>query len=375
MERTTFSVLFFIRRTRLTRNGEAPIQLRVTVNGQRSTTSAKKSIKPEFWDSATGKAIGKDKTSRELNLYLDAVRLHLLRIQRDMEIDGERVTAQSILNKYLGADVPDKKKLLETFREHNDKCERLSGIDMAPATVERYETSFRHTRDFIRHAYRKDDIYLDEVDNRFIRDYEFYLKTERKCSHNTTTKYLKNFKKIIRIALANEWITKDPFVNIKFTLNEVERDFLEVNELQSIIDKNVKIQRLEQVRDIFLFCAMTGLAFSDVKGLKQEHLSTDNDGSMWIRKKRQKTKNMCNIPLLDIPLNILKKYSYDTECRRRGVLLPVPSNQKMNAYLKEIADLCGIEKQLTTHCARRSNYFFPAENKQLTSVKKLTGND
>ena len=246
---------------------------------------------------------------------------------------------------------------------------------MAPATVTRYETSLKHTANFIQFNYKKDDIPITEVNHKFITDYEFYLKTERNCSHNSATKYLKNFKKIIRIALANDYISKDPFANIKFTLDEVERDFLEDSEIQRIIDKEIAIERLGQVRDIFVFSIFTGLAFSDLKGLTPEHIARDNNGALWIRKRRQKTNNMCNIPLLDVPLRIMEKYKDHPLCIKKGTLLPVICNQKMNAYLKELADICGITKQISTHTGRHSfaTSVALANNVSIENVAKMLG--
>jgi len=354
MERTSFSVLFYIRRTKPNKNGEAPILMRITVNGVRANSYIKKWIDPELWSVTKGKAIEKTKYARELNLYLDAVKLRIMKIQREMEIDGELITARRVLDKYLGKDQKDRKTLLTVFREHNEKCKQLIGIDMSPATVERYETSLKHTADFIKQVYNRDDFYLDEVNRKFIEDYEFWFKTEKKCSHNTTTKYLKNFKKIIRIALANDWLKTDPFRDIHFRLDEVERDFLESHELKKVYVKPFDIERLAIVRDIFIFCCYTGLAFTDTTQLSGEHISTDVNGAKWIRKPRQKTKDMCNIPLLDIPLQIIEKYREHPQCVAKGLLLPVPSNQKMNGYLKEIGDQCGIRKTVTTHTARHT---------------------
>jgi hypothetical protein len=234
MTRTTFNVLFYIRRTKLTREGEAPILLRLTVNGIRKDIYIKKNHPANLWNTAKGKTREKNPYCKELNLYLDAVRLRLMKLQRDMELDGRQVTAKSLIDRYLGKDQPTRHTLMEVFREHNKRCRKLSGIDMAPATVVRYETSLRHTLEFMRHTYQRDDIYLDELNRQFIEDYEFYLKTERKCCHNTTTKYLKNFKKIIRIALEKEWLKRDPFAGWKFTLDDVERDFLEGHEIEKV---------------------------------------------------------------------------------------------------------------------------------------------
>jgi len=372
--RTTFSVAFYIRRTRLNKHGESPIMLRITVNRMRADTTVRKTISPSLWDTARGRVSNKTQLGKELNLYLDAIRAKITRIHRDMEMDSERITAQKVLDRYLGRDVEVRHTILEVFREHNEKCRKLSGIDMSPATVERYDTCLSHTQEFIQFTYGKDDFYLDEMSRQFIEDYEFYLKTERKCSHNTTTKYLKNFKKITRIALNKEWLKKDPFAEIRFSLQQVDRDFLEKHEIEKMYNKEIDIDRLAQVRDVFIFCCLSGLAFSDVKQLTAEHISIDVNGNKWIRKPRQKTKNMCNIPLLEIPLKILDKYKDHPYCQTKGVLLPVLCNQKMNAYLKELADICGIKKRISSHSARHTfGTYALANGVSIESVAKMLG--
>ena len=328
--------------------------MRLTINGERADASIKRFIEPHAWNSEKGKANEKCRGGKDLNLYLDAISANILQIQRDFELDKKEVSAQIILNRYLGKDQSDRHTLMEVFHAHNKKCRALIGINFAPDTVLRYETCLRLTEEFMRNTYKKEDCYLDEVTKQFVEEFEFYLKTVRKCCHNTTTKYLANFKKIVRIALANGWMKKDPFAQIRFHLDEVEREFLEKQELKALLSKKISIPRLAQIRDIFCFCCFTGLAFSDVKQLKSEHLVTDINGMVWIRKTRQKTKNMCNIPLLDEANKILDRYKDHPYCQTQGVLLPVCSNQKMNMYLKELADICGIRKNLSTHCARHT---------------------
>ena len=354
MERTTFGLLFYIRRDKLNKRGEAPVFMRLTINGERADASIKRFIEPHAWNSAKGKANEKSRGGKDLNLYLDAISANILRIQRDLELDKKEVSAQIILNRYLGKEQSDRHTLMEVFRAHNEKCRALSGISLAPATVIRYETTLRLTEEFLQKNYKKEDCYLDEVTNQFIEDFEFFLKTVRRCCHNTTTKYLLNFKKIIRIALAKGWMKKDPFAQVHFHFEPVEREFLEKQELKAMLNKEITITRLAQVRDIFCFCCLTGLAFTDVQQLKAEHLVADIHGKIWIRKARQKTKNMCNIPLLDEAQKILDRYREHPYCQTHGVLLPVCSNQKMNSYLKELADICGIRKNLSTHCARHT---------------------
>ena len=354
MERTTFGLLFYIRRDKTNKKGEAPVFMRLTINGERADASIKRFIEPHAWNSAKGKANEKCRGGKDLNLYLDAISANILRIQRDLELDKKEVSAQIILNRYLGKEQSDRHTLMEVFRAHNEKCRALSGISLAPGTVIRYETSLRLTEAFLRTTYKKEDCYLDEITHQFVEDYDFYLRTVRRCCHNTTTKYLLNFKKIIRIALAKGWMKKDPFAQVHFHFEPVEREFLEKQELKVLLNKEITITRLSQVRDIFCFCCLTGLAFMDVQQLKPEHLVADIHGKIWIRKARQKTKNMCNIPLLDEAQKIIDRYRDHPYCQTHGVLLPVCSNQKMNSYLKELADICGIRKNLSTHCARHT---------------------
>ena len=354
MERTTFGLLFYIRRDKTNKKGEAPVFMRLTINGERADASIKRFIEPHAWNSAKGKANEKSRGGKDLNLYLDAISANILRIQRDLELDKKEVSAQIILNRYLGKEQSDRHTLMEVFRAHNEKCRALSGISLAPGTVIRYETSLRLTEAFLRTTYKKEDCYLDEITHQFVEDYDFYLRAVRRCCHNTTTKYLLNFKKIIRIALAKGWMKKDPFAQVHFHFEPVEREFLEKQELKAMLNKEITITRLAQVRDIFCFCCLTGLAFTDVQQLKAEHLVADIHGRVWIRKARQKTKNMCNIPLLAEAQKILDRYREHPYCQTHGVLLPVCSNQKMNSYLKELADICGIRKNLSTHLARHT---------------------
>ena len=346
--------MFYIRRDKTNKKGEAPVFMRLTINGERADASIKRFIEPHAWNSAKGKANEKSRGGKDLNLYLDAISANILRIQRDLELDKKEVSAQIILNRYLGKEQSDRHTLMEVFRAHNEKCRALSGISLAPGTVIRYETSLRLTEAFLRTTYKKEDCYLDEITHQFVEDYDFYLRTVRRCCHNTTTKYLLNFKKIIRIALAKGWMKKDPFAQVHFHFEPVEREFLEKQELKVLLNKEITITRLSQVRDIFCFCCLTGLAFMDVQQLKPEHLVADIHGKIWIRKARQKTKNMCNIPLLDEAQKIIDRYRDHPYCQTHGVLLPVCSNQKMNSYLKELADICGIRKNLSTHCARHT---------------------
>ena len=374
VKRNTLSVLFIIKKAKLLKNGEAPICMRITVNKRVAEIMIKRSIPVDLWNQKKECSKGKDRVATELNHYINTVRAKVLQIHRELEIDNKPITADIIKDCFYGRDKVQR-SLLEVYAEHNEKCRALIGKEYTESTVTKFDTSINRLKEYIRSCYHRDDIMLAELDGQFIRDFDFWLKTEKHCQNNSALKHLKNLKKVVRIALANDWIKKDPFYGIHFKQEEINVEFLSREELDILMNKEFAIKRLEQVRDIFVFCCFTALAFVDVQQLSREHLIKDNNGALWIRKARQKTNQMCNIPVLSIPQRILRKYEDNAECIKKGVLLPVISNQRMNAYLKEIADLCGITKRLTTHVARHTaaTVVFLANDVSMENVSKILG--
>lgn len=373
-KKETFSLMFYIKKTKLLKNGEAPICLRISVKCQYAEIMIKRSIPVNLWDQKKENSKGKAYTDKELNHYLDSVKARVYLIQRELETECKQVTAMAIRDRYNGKG-DSFKTLVEIYEEHNAQCRKLIGIDFTESTVDKFDTSLSHLKEFMEHDYRRNDIPLFEIDNKFVKDFEIYLKTVRGCQHNSSLKHLKNLKKVIRIAQANGWIKKDPFFGIKFSYEDTGIEFLTREELETIANKEFAIPRLAQVRDIFVFCCFTALAFIDVKQLSKEHIIKDNEGNLWINKDRQKTGVMCNVPVLPIAAQILKKYESHPECNKKGVLLPVLSNQKMNSYLKEIADLCGITKNLSTHLARHTaaTVVFLANEVKIENVARILG--
>lgn len=376
MKRDSFRVLFFLKKTRLLKNGEASVCMRITVNGTRVENNIRKSIDPALWSQAKETARGKSRRACDLNTYIEEARIKLYQIFCELEQQNRPVTAHLLQELFFGQEKPEEvRTLLGTMQEHNDQCRALVGTDYSLITVRRYESCRRYLAELIRQRYGKEDLPLTEVNGELVRAFAFYLKTEKGCQQNTVIRYMKCLKKITNLACANDWMAKDPFLGIRFHEKEVVREFLTMDELQTIYHKEFPLERLTLVRDVFIFAAFTGLAFIDVQQLAPEHIVRDNNGNLWIRKPRQKTKNMCNIPLLDIPQEILRKYADHPTCRKKGVLLPVPCNQKMNSYLKEIADICMIRKNLTTHCARHSyaTSVCLANGVSLENVAKMLG--
>ncbi|RIV31506.1 site-specific integrase [Flagellimonas lutimaris] len=349
----SFAVLFYLKDKRLDKNGKAGLYLRLTVNGQRSVISLHRKIDPEKWDSRMNKLKGKGVEAEELNRFMSTVRHKINKIHHELVEEGEFFTVHDVKDKFLGND-KRVKMLLELFDEHNQQMKKLIDIEFALGTYKRYHTTRNHVAEFIKTEFRKSDIPIRDVDLKFIKRFEFFLKTDKKCNHNSALKYINNFKKIIRMAVAHEWISKDPFYNYKVQFKTVEREFLSKEELQALVDKEITGERLNVVRDMFVFCCYTGLSYVDVQKLHPEHIVKHIDGSLWIKSQRTKTKSRLGIPLLPTALSIMEKYKNHPKVINGDCVLPVLSNQKSNAYLKEIADLCGIKKNLTTHLARHT---------------------
>tara|TARA_R110002049_G_scaffold108158_2_gene256246 strand:+ start:290 stop:1423 length:1134 start_codon:yes stop_codon:yes gene_type:complete len=327
--------------------------MRITLDGRRAECSVSRKVKLNEWNSKTQLTLGNSVASQEINRHLGVIKNKVYSIQQNFERDNQSYSATTLRDAILGND-KTKKMLLEIFQEHNDKVESLIGKDFSAGTAERYRTCKKHVGEFIKKKYKQNDILVQDVNHQFINGFEYYLKTTRNCAHNSAIKYITNFKKIIRIAHANDWIDKDPFLHWKGKLKIVEREFLTQEEIQKIIDKELRMERLDQVRDIFIFCCFTGLAYADVKKLTKDDVVIGVDGEQWIKTRRTKTDTRSNIPILPIAQTIIEKYKDNELMKIKNVVLPVLTNQKMNAYIKEIADLCGITKNLTFHLARHT---------------------
>lgn len=353
MIKSNLSILFYPKGGRSNGKIEAPIYMRITVDGQRSELSVQRKVTLSKWSAQGGRAKGYSTEAKELNNYLTEIRHKSFKIFEKLVDKNEIVSCHIIKNILLGKE-SNQKMLLKVFNEHNNQIKSLIGKDFAQATFTRYNTAKTHIENYIIKEYSRNDIPINQVNHKFISGFEYYLKSEKSCNHNTTIKYLTNFKKIMRIAFANGWINTDPFFNWKASYKTVNRDFLSENELERMVEKSLKIPRIEQVRDIFVFCCYTGLAYVDVKNLNKNDIVIGIDGDRWIKTKRAKTNTITNIPILPVAEAIIEKYENHPLVVNQTSVLPVLSNQKMNAYLKEVADLCDIQKNLTFHLARHT---------------------
>lgn len=352
-QKQSIAVLFYIRKSMSTHSKFSPIYMRITVNGKRAEFSLKREVEVTKWNAAAGLMLGNSEAAKSINQYIAYWRQLAYDAQEKLIKDGKVVTAQSIKNQMTGS-LPNQRTLMEAFTFHNDRLQERVGIDHSPATHVRYQTTMGHVLEFMQAKYGTSDIYLSHLGKGFAADFYHYLITVRRCNTNTSAKYVKNLKRITRFALLNEWITRDPFMGFSPAVKPVERGFLTMEELELIEAKKMVSPRLEQVKDLFIFACYTGLAYIDVANLKPENISRGINGSLWINTHRQKTNVPSNIPLLERAAGIIEKYRNHPQAVTSDRLLPVLSNQKLNAYLKEIGDVCGISKNLTFHLARHT---------------------
>jgi site-specific recombinase XerD len=353
MERS-FGLFFHLKKNGKKEEKEFTVYMRITIDGDYCEISTKRKCAPDKWNTDAGRMIGKGDVVKSFNAYLDTLQQKVFEAKRKLIETDKTLSPENIKNLLLQKSDQPKYMLMEIFKNHNNQMAALVGREYAPGTLQRYETSLRHTQSFLKWKYKVADFEISKLDFEFISDYEFWLKSIRKCDHNTTIKYLSNFKKIVNRCLRNGWLQKDPFLRFNMRKREVERTALTEFELEALRMKKFDIERLAIVRDVFLFSCMTGLAYADVQKLKRSEIRIGVDGEKWIFSRRQKTDITSRIPLLPAAVDILNRYSDLPVCQADDRVLPVLSNQKMNAYLKEIADLCGITKNLTYHIARHT---------------------
>jgi len=369
--KSTFNVLYYLKRNAIRKDGRMPIVTRITVDGHVAQFNTKLEIQPASWSVKMGKVIGHSSDSKQHNAQLEDIKASLHGIYHELQRKDNYVTAEKVKNEFLGIS-EHHETLLDLFQKHNDDVLKLIGISKSPATYQKYEVTRKHLQKFLQLKYQITDISLKEIKHMFLSDFEIYLLTTARCNANTTAKFMQFFKRIILIARNNGLISIDPFANYKIRITKVDRGYLTQEDVEKILKKQFTTKRLELVRDIFIFSCFTGLSYIDVKNLTDKNIRTSFDTNLWIMTNRQKTKVESNILLLDVPKMILEKYKGKLT---NNQLLPILSNQKMNAYLKEIGDVCEIEKELTFHLARHTfaTTITLAKGVPIETVSKMLG--
>lgn len=346
-------VLYHPIKTKMNCKGECPIYIRITVNKERTEFALGHSINYTDWDKTAQKVRSNSQQASTINNAINLATTKLLKIQNEFNLSDVTYNASMIKDRYLNK-VETNKTLLQLFDYHFKNVQQLVGKGYSIGRLNRYKVARGKLERFIKENYKSNDIALDKLNFQFIEEFEFYLKTKDNLSINTASGYLKILKLLIKIAVKQGWINTDPFTSYRCKQKDVSRECLTQNEIDTLLSQEFATPRMEMVRDVFIFCCYTGLAFSDVYKLNSSHISRGVDGNLWLFIERTKTEQGCRIPLLAKALEILKKYKKHPECQIKNRLLPVCTNQKMNEYLKVMADTCGINKKITCHVARHT---------------------
>ena len=368
------SVLFYAKKSKTKSNLRVPIYLRITVNGKRAEFSTGKDVEISKWSSAQNRLKGNSEEARAINKYLDILKSNVLVLENKLALSRESFDAIDIKNLLTGANTTER-YLIPIFEEHNSKIEKLLGKEYAPATLKNFKTCLAHLKEFLWKFHKKSDIDIQKLEPSFLNDFDFFLRTKPNINNNSAVKHTKNLSKILKLCYQNNWIEKDLVIFYKGKFQEVNVNFLTEEEIKTIKNKDFIGKGLNLVRDIFIFSCYTGLAYIDIFNLTKEQITIGVDGNLWIITNRQKTGTNSNIPLLPIAEEIIKKYENHPLVSNSGKLLPVYSNQKVNEYLKTIADNCNINKKLTFHCARHTfaTTVTLSNNVSMESVSKMLG--
>lgn len=347
MEKSTFSTYFLVSPSKVRKNGKAPINLIISLNGQRASISTHKFVSPDEWDATRQRVRGNNETARAINEVLKQTINKLYKKEAELLERGFVITADILRDAYLEkVESIQAKTLLQTYQNFLDNLQQEVNVKISDDTYYNYYRTFELVKDYMSRKLKRNDVQLFELNYSFIANFDTFLRSEYKQRHNTVIKYLKCLKHVINIAVIDGQLPVNPFASYKTEREVVDKPFLTESEIRTIINKDFHSKRLERVRDVFIFCCFTGLSYSDVKTLDRSHFYQDEFGRVWIKKHRAKTGVLFRVPLLPIPKLILEKY------KGGETLLPVVHLSCVDAYLKEIADLCGIDKTITSHTAR-----------------------
>lgn len=370
MRRSTFKILFYIKRSNPKKNGKVAIMGRITIDGKRSQFSTKLEIYPDEWNNEWGKSIGNNAEAIAINSMLDKIRGKIVTYYyKLMDIDGY-ASPDKIKNILLGFEEKGK-TIIYYFDKFNEQYRSKVGVTVRRTTYLRYELVKKRLSEFMEKTYKVKDMPYREITTVFIQNFYQFLRSKYKSGNNNAMKTIQHLRAIFFYIKNSGEYFPDPFANFKISFEKKERSFLTKAELIALYNEKLPSERLERVRDIFLFCSYTGLSYSDLQNLTKEKIRTNIDGHLWIMATRNKTGIPYKVRLLDIPIAILKKYEYLQEY---GELLPIISNQKMNEYLSEITNICGINKRITSHTARHTfGTLCLTEGMSIESVSKLLG--
>lgn len=349
MKNQSLSILFVIKLNKKNKKGICPLNVRITYLKKRKEASSGIMVEPKLWDAKQQRVISKSILEEQLNQQLEIQIAAIRKAYLQLQLSGGEFTVDDIFTSYLGKPIIKDYGLVQYFKEYLNKKEKLIGKDIQYVTWKKSNYVYLQLVEFIKWKFGKNDLPLNKLKSNFIDDFEYFLKTERRQVQITINKTLQRFRKPIRVAVSEGYLEKDPFAQHLPGRVKKEVVFLSSEELDKLEKYNFTQPRLELVKDLFVFCCYTGLAYREMSDLQKEQIVKGFDGNQWIQMKRHKTDKMISVPLLPKARAIVKKYNTDGKNA-----LPKFSNQKINSYLKEIAGIVGINKPITHHMARKT---------------------
>lgn len=341
-------ILFYIRRNKINANNLCPLTCRITIDYMRKEFATGLFINPDNWSAVKQTACPPNTDHNQLNTQLSLIKQEINQAFLFLQVQKENFDVEDIHLQYKGEAVKSAKSLMEVYTLHNDRIKKLVGIEYSSSTLKKFEESKNHVKSFIRNNYDKSNVLLEQLSLKFLNDFDYYLKVEKKLKQVTINKHIERLRKIIKLALAEGFLERDPFLLFKQKQVILQVVYLDNVELKLFEEHQFKQKRLQQVADMFIFCCYTGLPYQEMAILRTENLIDGFDGKKWINIYRQKTKKHLTVPLLSKAEVILKKYEHEK------TLLPVISNQQFNSFLKEIAAVLDINKRITHHTARKT---------------------
>lgn len=350
-----FHLLFYLNKQRQ-KNQLYPLYIRIYVDSARTEIATTHYIDLKAWDSKKMRVKPSTQNALFFNSYIDNVQSKIKNLFIKAIGSSEPISAKILKDKFTGIDTaPQHKTILQAYEYHNLKMQELVKVGkVVAATLKRHEITLNKVRKFIEKRYKTNDKALPELRLVFVTEFEHFLLTVEKIQNNTAHKYIKNLKKIVNMAVGLDWIPSNPFNNFRCSYHSPERDILTQSDLDVLMNKKFATERLREVRDVFIFCCYTGFAYADLYNFEKNAVMIGLDGNYWLSTNRQKTGTKEKVPLLPIALEIIDRYNEHEYCVKYNKLLPVNSNQRYNNYLKELADVCGINKHLTSHIARHT---------------------
>lgn len=369
--RSIFRVVFYLRSNYVNKEGKASVMIRIYLNSERTSLGASGIfVVPSMWDNKNNKVKGRTSEALQMNLQLENIKGHLVSMFQKMEFD-ESLSVELIKSKYLGKKT-EMDTIIDLFDAYIANQNKLVGLSVSSTTLRKYDVCKRHFQRFLQETYKRNDLLIKEVTYATILDFDLFLRTVIRQNANTSNKTMKTLRTIVLFGSKLGLFRSDPFIGYKPHPIIHNRGFLTEEELMSIITKEFTLPRLALIRDVFIFSCFTGLAYIDITLLRYGNIVNMN-GRKWIMINRKKTNVETNILLLDIPERLIDKYRTEDSTDESNVF-PMLSNQKTNSYLKEIADLCGIKKNLTFHMARHTFATMSlSKGVPMESVSKMLG--